>query len=240
MLKLYSALTFIIAFTGCISLFMSGEINGVLALPGTALVYGYYRSFRGMAQAPKKAVSLLSAITLLIFIADAFIISHDYLISVANLTILFQAIKSYDLKEPWDNLQVYFMSLLQLIITSELTHSLAFGALFMLFLIAFVIAMMLAHFQKEGVTINAIAKKGPLMYHNSPCALGNGTYFHIGAKAVKKHLGKEPYAEYQDGGVFRYRGFWLLRQCDDRPDDCYADRTVRQQRRAVLLERDEP
>ena len=164
MLKLYSALTFIIAFTGSISLFMSGEINVVLALPGTALVYGYYRSFRGMAQAPKKAVSLLSAITLLIFIADAFIISHDYLISVANLTILFQVIKSYDLKEPWDNLQVYFMSLLQLIITSELTHSLAFGALFMLFLIAFVIAMVLAHFQKEGATINAIAKKGTFMY----------------------------------------------------------------------------
>ena len=164
MLKLYSTLTFIIAFTGCISLFISGEIRMVLALPGTALFYGYYRSFRGMPQAPKKVISLLSAITLLIFIADAFIISHDYLISVANLTILFQAIKSYDLKEPWDNLQVYFMSLLQLIITSELTHSLAFGVLFILFLIAFVIAMVLAHFQKEGVTVNAISKKRPLMY----------------------------------------------------------------------------
>lgn len=90
MLKLYSILTFIISFTGCSSLFISGEINMLLAFPGTALFYGYYRSFRGMPQAPKKVVSLLSAITLLIFIADAFIISHDYLISVANLTILFR------------------------------------------------------------------------------------------------------------------------------------------------------
>jgi protein-glutamine gamma-glutamyltransferase len=164
MLKLNSALTFIIAFTGCFSLFISGEINMILALPATAIVYGYYRSFRRMPQAPRKVISLLSAITLLILIADAFLLSNDYLISVANLTILFQGIKSYDLKEPWDNLQVYFMSLLQLIITSELTHSIGFGALFILFLIAFVLAMILAHFQKEGVTGSALLKKKPLLY----------------------------------------------------------------------------
>jgi protein-glutamine gamma-glutamyltransferase len=164
MLKLYSLLTCIIAFAGCISLFISGEINMILALPGTAVAYGYYRSFRSLPQAPKKAVSLLSATTLLIFIADIFFLSDDYLVSVANLTILFQGIKSYDLKEPWDNLQVCFMSLLQLIITSELTHSLAFGALFILFLIAFVIAMVLAHFQKEGVTVDVMVKRKPLLY----------------------------------------------------------------------------
>ena len=147
----FNILTGVIALTGCVSLLISGEINPVISLAGIALFYGYYRLMTGMSQAPKWSVSLLSVITLILFLIDFFGVSDDYLLSVANLTIFFQAIKSFDLREPWDHLQVCFMSLLQLIITSELTHSIAFGVLFILFLVALVDAIVLAHFIKSGL-----------------------------------------------------------------------------------------
>ncbi len=147
----FNILTGVIALTGCVSLLISGEINPVISLAGIALFYGYYRLMTNMSQAPKWSISLLSVITLILFLFDFFGVSDDYLISVANLTIFFQAIKSYDLREPWDHLQVCFMSLLQLIITSELTHSIAFGVLFILFLVALVNAIVLAHFIKSGM-----------------------------------------------------------------------------------------
>jgi len=118
MLIFFNILTSIIALTGCISLFISGEINPIISLAGAALFYGYYRLMTNMPQAPKWSISMLSVITLILFLFDAFMVSDDYLISVANLTIFFQAIKSYDLRDPWDHLQVSFMSLLQLIIAS--------------------------------------------------------------------------------------------------------------------------
>jgi len=113
---------------------------------------GYYRFLKGEPQAPKWVIGGLSVLTLFIFFLDSFFISNDYFLAVAHLTLTFQTIKSFDLKEPWDHLQVYFMSLLQLIIASELTHSIAFGVIFVLFLVALVSAIALAHFIKEGTT----------------------------------------------------------------------------------------
>jgi len=146
----FNVLTAVISLTGCISLFISGEINPLISLAGVALCFGYYRLLTGMPQAPKWSISLLSLITLLMFLIDVAAISDDYLLSVANLTIFFQAIKSFDLREPWDHLQVGFMSVLQLVITSELMRSIAFGILFMVFLIALVGAIILAHFIKSS------------------------------------------------------------------------------------------
>jgi protein-glutamine gamma-glutamyltransferase len=163
MLIFFNILTSVIALTGCISLFISGEINPIISLTGAALFYGYYRLMTDMPQAPKWSVGMLSVLTLILFLFDAFMVSDDYLISVANLTIFFQAIKSYDLREPWDHLQVYFVSLLQLIIASELTHSIAFGVLFIFFLIALVNAIILAHFIKAGTGVKIQIKK-PLIY----------------------------------------------------------------------------
>ena len=146
---LYRILTAVLAFTGCISLVISGEINPLLSLTGIGLFLGYYRFLKGMPQAPGWVIGGFSILTLLIFLFDTLIVSDDYFLGVAHLTITFQAIKSFDLKEPWDNLQVYFMALLQLIIASELTHSIAFGIIFILFLITLVTAMVLAHFMKD-------------------------------------------------------------------------------------------
>jgi transglutaminase-like putative cysteine protease len=157
--QIYKILTFILAFTGCLSLLMSGETMVFMSLAVIGIFPGYYRFLKGEPQAPKWVIGGLSALTLLIFLVDSFLISNDYFLAVADLTLTFQAIKSFDLKEPWDHLQVYFMSLLQLIIASELTHSIAFGVIFVLFLIALVSAMILAHFIKEGTMSRVVIKR---------------------------------------------------------------------------------
>ena len=161
--QLYKTLTFVLAFTGCVGLVISGGIHLLMALPGIGLFPGYYRFLRGMPQASKWTIGAFSIITLIVFLTDALIISSDYFLAVAHLTIGFQAIKSFDLREPWDHLQVYFMSLLQLIIASELTYSLAYGAIFVFFLIAFVNAIIFAHFMKEGITVKAGLRR-PITY----------------------------------------------------------------------------
>jgi len=159
---LYRILTAVLACTGTISLIITGEVNPVLSLTGLGLIPGYYRYLRGFPPAPKWVIGGLSLFTVGVFFFDSLILSDDYLVGVAHLTITFQAIKSFDLKEPWDHLQIYFMSLLQLIIVSELIFSLVFGVIFILFLIAFVAAMVIAHFMKEGVS-HEIAIAGPVI-----------------------------------------------------------------------------
>ncbi|MEW6419798.1 MAG: DUF3488 and transglutaminase-like domain-containing protein [Nitrospirota bacterium] len=157
--QLYRILTAVLAFTGCVSLVISGEINPLMSLTGIGLFPGYYRFLKGMPQAPRWAIGGFSVLTLLLFFFDTLIVSNDYFLSVAHLTITFQAIKSFDLREPWDHLQVYFMALLQLIIASELTQSIAFGVIFILFLITLVTAMVLAHFMKEGTILRIGIRK---------------------------------------------------------------------------------
>ncbi|MFZ5906946.1 MAG: transglutaminaseTgpA domain-containing protein [Nitrospirota bacterium] len=148
--QIYKILTALLAFAGCTSLVITGELNPLFIVTGTGLFPGYYRVLKGMSPAPKWAVSSFAFLTLAFFLFDSLVISGDSFLAVAHLTITFQVIKSFDLKEPWDHLQVYFMALLQLIVASELTSSLAFGIIFLLFLVAFVAAMVISHFMKEG------------------------------------------------------------------------------------------
>ncbi len=146
---LYKVITAVLAVTGCVSLLMTGEINPIMTVSGLALLPGYYRFIKGMGPAPKWAISALSLLTLIVFFTDSIMISGDVFLAVAHLTITFQALKSFDLKEPWDHLQVYFMSLLQLVIASDLTSSLTFGVVFVVFMVFLVTAMVLSHFLKE-------------------------------------------------------------------------------------------
>jgi hypothetical protein len=147
---LYKIVTAVLALTGCISLLLTGEINPLMTISGLAILPGYYRFLKGRQPAPKWAIGTFSIVTLIVFFADSLMISGDVFLAVAHLTITFQAIKSFDLKEPWDHLQVYFMSLLQLIIASDLTRSLTFGVVFVVFMVLLVTAMVLSHFLKEG------------------------------------------------------------------------------------------
>ncbi|MDA8432905.1 MAG: DUF3488 and transglutaminase-like domain-containing protein [Nitrospiraceae bacterium] len=147
--KISRYLTALLGVTGCIGLLVTGEINPVMAAGGLAIIPGYYRVLRGREAAPAWVIGAASLLTLGVFAFDS-IVSGDVFLAVAHLTITFQAIKSYDLKEPWDHLQVYFMSLLQMVIGSEMSQSVVFGVVFVLFLVSLVAAMVFAHFVKEG------------------------------------------------------------------------------------------
>jgi transglutaminase-like putative cysteine protease len=148
--RLYKLLTAILALTGCVSLVITGETNPLMSMSGLAMFPGYYRFLKDEPAAGKWTIGTLSLLALGVFFFDAAVVSGDVVVAVAHLTIAFQAIKSFDLKEPWDNLQVFFVSLLQLIIASELTASIAFGVVFVLFIVMLVAAMVLSHFMKEG------------------------------------------------------------------------------------------
>jgi protein-glutamine gamma-glutamyltransferase len=158
------------------SLIISGEVNYLMSLTGIGLFPGYYRFLKGMPQASKWTIGGLSLLTLVVFFIDSLIISNDYFLGVAHLTIAFQAIKSFDLKEPWDHLQVYFVALLQLIVASELTNSIVFGVIFILFVIVFVAAIVLAHFIKERTTIISGIKR-PVAYISSLALLLTVVFF---------------------------------------------------------------
>ncbi len=147
--RTYRLLTAFLGFTGCIGLVITGELNPVMTATGLAIVPGYYRHLKGEGAAPGWVIGACSLLTLGVFIIDS-AVSGDFFVAVAHLTIAFQAIKSYDLKEPWDHLQVYFMSLLQMVIASGLSQSIFFGVVFLVFLVALVAAMVFSHFAKEG------------------------------------------------------------------------------------------
>ena len=147
--RMYRFLTAVLAITGSVGLAVTGEINPVMAAGGLAVIPGYYRFFREREPAPPWVVGICSVLTLAVFLFDSFV-SGDIFLAVAHLTITFQAIKSYDLREPWDHLQVYFVSLLQMVIVSELSQSLIVGAVFVVFLVFLVAAMVFSHFVKEG------------------------------------------------------------------------------------------
>jgi transglutaminase-like putative cysteine protease len=185
---LYKFITTILAFTGCISLVITGEINPVMAFSGLAAVPGYYRFLKGRPHAPSWAIGMFSVLTLIVFLFDS-IVSGDLFLAVAHLTITFQAIKSFDLKEPWDHIQVYFMSLLQLIIASELTYSFAFGVVFVLFMITLVTAMVLSHFIKEG-QIGIVSIKKPVFMISVLTIVITSLFFIALPRTVYKFLGK--------------------------------------------------
>lgn len=156
---LYKVLTALLALTGCSSLAITGQMNPVMSSVAVALVPGYYRFFRGAPHASLRIIGMLTFTELLVFLFDAVVVTGDIFLAVAHLTIAFQAMKSFDLKEPWDHLQVYFVSLLQLIIASELTSSLAFGVVFVTFMVLLVTAMVFSHFLKEGTIDSALVRR---------------------------------------------------------------------------------
>lgn len=173
---LYRLITALIALTGSISLFMTGELNSIFIIPGLAMIPGYYRHIRGRAQAPRWVIGSLSALTLLIVIFDTAVMSGDFFIAVAHMTLIFQAIKSFDLKEPWDPLQVYFMSLLQLVMISELSLSLWVGVAFLAFLLMLLSAIVLTHFIKEG-SLRRVNIRRPIFFVSAAALILTFVFF---------------------------------------------------------------
>jgi transglutaminase-like putative cysteine protease len=149
---IYKLFTAIVALIGNISLIATGEMSPVFSLIGTGLLWGYYRSLKGYPSLPKRAIGGFTFTTFIVFLIN-FYITGDIFIAVAQMTLIFQTLKSFDIKEPWDPLQVFFVSLLQLLMASELTLSISFGIVFLVFLIFIVVSILLGHFVKEGQTV---------------------------------------------------------------------------------------
>jgi transglutaminase-like putative cysteine protease len=189
MLLTYKFITAFLALTGCFSLLMTGEINPIMSVSGLALFPGYYRFLKSEQQAPRWAIGVLSTLTLIAFAFDAMILSGDVFIAVAHLTITFQGVKSFDLRDPWDSLQVFFMSLLQMIIASELTYSITFGIVFIIFMIMLITAMVLSHFIKEGA-IGRVDVGKPVIIILSLTLLTTAFFFISLPRSTHRFLGK--------------------------------------------------
>ncbi len=143
--KLFTALT---AIAGSFSLVITGELNPIYYPFILIMLYGYWRLLKGLPQASRSVIGASSIMGVLIFLFDSFLITGDYLTSVGHLSLIFHAIKSFDIKEPYDPLQVYFMALLQLVVASEFTVAMLFGVIIILFIILFIIVMNMAHYVK--------------------------------------------------------------------------------------------
>ncbi len=147
----YRLLTALTAVAGSLSLIITGEPNPVYYPFLFLMLYGYWRLLKGKPQGSRFVIGASSIGGLIIFLVDAFIITGDYLLSVAHLSFIFHAIKSFDIKEPYDPFQVYFMALLQLVVASEFTVAMLFGGIIILFIILFIFVMNMAHYIKEKV-----------------------------------------------------------------------------------------
>ncbi len=147
----YKLLTGLIALVGDLSLVITGNMHPLFIGLGSIMFIGYWRAIKGLPQANRYVTAGLSIVAFCIFLADAFIISRDVIVSVGHLSLLWHALKSFDMKDHWDPLQVFFMALIQLFLASELTRSVLFGVLFMIFIVALVYAVVYSHFIKEGL-----------------------------------------------------------------------------------------
>jgi len=188
----YKSITAILAVTGCMSLLITGELNLLMCMGGLTLLPGYYRLLKSYPQASKRVAAVLAQAALLVFLADAFVITNDMFLAVAHMTITFQGIKSFDLKEPWDHLQVYFMSLLQLIIASELTRALTFGVIFVAFMILLVTAMVLSHFLKEGA-LGGVRLRKPVIVIVALTMVCTTFFFILLPRTPQRFIGKSHY-----------------------------------------------
>jgi|GEM_PF-586967 len=147
----YKFLTALTAIAGSLSLIATGEPNPVYYPFLFLMLYGYWRLLKGKPQGSRFIIGASSIGGLIIFLVDVFIITGDYLLSVAHLSFIFHAIKSFDIKEPYDPFQVYFMALLQLVVASEFTVAMLFGGIIILFIVLFIFVMNMAHYIKEKV-----------------------------------------------------------------------------------------
>jgi hypothetical protein len=98
----YKFITALLAFTGCISLLITGELIPLFMVPGIALIPGYYRFLRGGEPAPRWVISGLAAVAAGVVAFDTIMVSGDFFVAVAHMTIVFQVLKSFDLRVPWE------------------------------------------------------------------------------------------------------------------------------------------
>ncbi len=149
---LYKVLTGLIALVGNLSLITTGEMSPIFIGLSFVMFVGYYRAIKDKPQAGRYTTAALSIAAFVIFVFDAFWVTRDVIVSVGHLSLLWHSIKAFDIKDPWDPLQVMFMSLIQLFLASELTRSIVFGVVFVVFMVGLVYSVVYSHFIKEGLS----------------------------------------------------------------------------------------
>ncbi len=127
------------------ALFITGEMPPELFVLTPVTIVGYLALIGGKKPVNRIILNVAALATLIFFISDMFVISGDLLIAVGNLTLAFHAIKSFDIRTPGDGLQVFFMSVIQLVVASELDQPLIFGAIFLIFIASSVLFIMASY-----------------------------------------------------------------------------------------------
>ncbi|MBI5140984.1 MAG: DUF3488 domain-containing protein [Nitrospirae bacterium] len=127
--------------TASVALVLTGATNPLFTWPAIFIPIGYIRTYRNLPSLPRRTVGLLVFLELALFMLDA-AASRDILIAVTHLTIAFQALKSFDIAGHEDHTQVHFMGLLQVVLVSEMTLSIWFAALLLVFMVNLVYSQM--------------------------------------------------------------------------------------------------
>ncbi|NOZ13820.1 MAG: DUF3488 domain-containing transglutaminase family protein, partial [Acidobacteria bacterium] len=145
MQRRYKWALFFIVIISHTALLITGEMPKPLFFLMPVTAAGYLSLIRGKAPAGRWILNIAAFATLVFFICDMFIISGDLLIAVGNLTLAFHAIKSFDIRTPGDGLQVFFMSVIQLVVASELGQPLVFAVIFLIFIASSILFIMASY-----------------------------------------------------------------------------------------------
>ncbi len=145
MQRRYKWALFFIVIISHTALFITGEMPKPLFFLMPVTAAGYLSLIRGKAPASRGILNVAAFATLIFFLSDMFVISGDLLIAVGNLTLAFHAIKSFDIRTPGDGLQVFFMSVIQLVVASELGQPLIFAAIFLIFIASSILFIMASY-----------------------------------------------------------------------------------------------
>ncbi len=136
---------FLIALFSHVALAVTGQMPSLPFLLTPITFIGYVRLLMGKPPGKRVLLNVAAAATLVYFLADMTVISGDLLIAVGGLTLAFHAIKSFDIHDPGDGLQVFFMAVIQLVVASELEQPVVFAVIFLLFIGSSILFTMTAH-----------------------------------------------------------------------------------------------
>lgn len=136
---------FFIALFSHVALAVTGQMPPQPFILTPITLIGYIRLLMGKPPGKRNLLNIAAAATLIYFLADMTVISGDLLIAVGGLTLAFHAIKSFDIHDPGDGLQVFFMAVIQLVVASELEQPVVFAVIFLLFIGSSILFTMSAH-----------------------------------------------------------------------------------------------
>ncbi len=147
--------TRLLAFAGVFSLSLTEEVTlpwVVIGFGGILLGSLPFLQTRDTAPSilSKKVWNRIYILLLCYFVLDFLVISPSLIVAGSHFILLLMATKACNLSVAEDYIHLYLISLLQLLVASALTMEMAFGGVFVLFLIAAVWALLTHYLVFEG------------------------------------------------------------------------------------------